>query len=162
MRSFYDELSRDAGDSELPYWVWRRWSGRDLESLPSLDGTLLKQAAFQMQRGKSCASDMLVAEMLFQLDDDVWEAIAQTFRMRMLNHVSEDEDEAWDEQVVQLLRKKVAPKTVKDFRPITILPMLQKLYSRVLLLLSGTKLDKLTALQFASGLTTKPTSAYMF
>ena len=91
---------------------------------------------FQLQKGKTCADDMLVAVMLHQLDDDIWDLLATVFEMRILNHVSESDDAAWELQMVNLLRKKSIPKTVKDFRPIAIMPVLQKLYSRVLLILS--------------------------
>ena len=39
--------------------------------------------------------------MLFILEDEVLEAIAEAFRLRLLNHPSEDGDPVWDEHVVQ-------------------------------------------------------------
>jgi hypothetical protein len=87
--------------------------------------------------------------MLFDLDHDVLNIIAGVFRARILNHATEDDNTSWDEFCVQLLQKKASAVTIKHFRPISIVPVLSKLYSRVLLLLAGTTIKQLKAPQFA-------------
>ena len=53
------------------------------------------------------------------------------------------------EHLVTLLQKKGFANRVKQFRPITVLPVLYKVYSRVLLLLTDGRLERLHAPQFA-------------
>ena len=102
-----------------------------------------------MPIGKTCASDYVVVEMLQQLDDDVLDTLARVFRLRLLNHESEDVESAWNEQVLNLIKKKATVEFIKDFRPITILPVLQKVYSLLLLGLTEGKCEGLVAPQFA-------------
>eukprot|EP00973_Karenia_brevis_P014522 1981641-Karenia_brevis.AAC.1 len=64
--------------------------------------------------------------MLFHLDDDVLDELAKACVLRLLNHSSEDDDDVWDEQVLTLIMKRPNAKHITDFRPIAILPVLQK------------------------------------
>ena len=87
--------------------------------------------------------------MLFELEDDVLETIAAAFRVRLLNNETEDSEQVWSQQLVILIQKKTRPVYLTDYRPIAIMAVLQKLYSRVLLLMSCGTLLHHKAPQFA-------------
>ena len=92
-----------------------------------------------MAPGKTCADDDIVAEMLYHLEDDVLDVLAKAFVLRLLNHISEDDDRVWDNQCLNLIKKRADAKFIKDFRPIAIIPVFQKLYSKLFLSSSATK-----------------------
>ena len=146
--SVYTALFNDLGDV-IPDWIHRRWCYRDLDRFQHIDGNYIRELIFQFQKNKTCAEDNIVVEMLFQIDTDVLDELACIFQLRLLNHISEDGDDSWDLQYLNLIRKKLNALFVKDFRPIAIIPVLQKLYSRLILNLTGGKCAKLLAPQFA-------------
>ena len=57
---------------------------------------LVKLAAFEFKKGKTSADDLIVAEMLLDLSDDIFGVLAAAFQLRLLNHTSEDDDVSWD------------------------------------------------------------------
>ena len=67
-----------------------------------------------MAAGKTCASDSVVAEMLQQLDNDIMDVLAVMFRLRILNHYSEDSEASWNDQVLNLVKKKVRVEFIND------------------------------------------------
>ena len=99
--------------------------------------------------GKTAAEDGIATEMLSASNDENFTTLAEIFRLRALNHATETEDPAWEEHVVNLILKKVAPKMPSDLRPIAILPVLLKVYCAVRLLLVERSFDKLSEWQFA-------------
>ena len=58
-------------------------------------------------------------------------------------------DELWRSHEVSLLAKITNAKMVKDFRPIAVLPVIYKLYSRVMNMPAATTCEKLVSAQFA-------------
>ncbi len=90
-----------------------------------------------------------MAEMLKHIDIDILHLIADAFRLRLLNHKSEDQEKVWDEIFINLIPKMRHPKTIRDFRPIAILPVLLKLYCKLLDYLVGDALCKTSSYQFA-------------
>lgn len=53
-----------------------------------------------------CTNDRVAIEMVIALDELVLDELAQCFRLRALNHASEDSDTVWDEYgVTQILRR---------------------------------------------------------
>jgi ribonuclease HI len=145
--TFYKKLF--TGTSSLPAWIWNRWQLKDLYTLPFFDGRNLSSLISALKAGKTCAEDQLVAEMLQNLDLDILHLIAEAFKLRILNHGSEIKEEAWNEVVLNLIPKKKRPRNIKQFRPIAILAVLQKLYIKVLDSLSEGKLKHTKAIQFA-------------
>ena len=69
-----------------------------------------------------------MAEMLRPLDDVALEAIATSFRWRILNVGGAAEDAVWDDMLAALLPKILKPVFVEQFRPIGLIPVLQKLF----------------------------------
>ena len=145
----YTALFLDPSGEDLPNWIYKRWKWVDLDAFREINGAFLKEIILGMAAGKTCASDLVVAEMLQQLDDDLLDVLAVMFRLRLLNHYSEDSEASWNDQVLNLVKKKVRVEFIKDFRPITILPVLEKVYAILLLKLTGGKCDLLEAPQFA-------------
>ena len=47
-----------------------------MKQFRSIDGALLKEIIMGMAMGKTCSDDLVVAEMLMQLDDDVLDVLA--------------------------------------------------------------------------------------
>ena len=135
----------------LPDWILKdSWSNDDLTPLPNIDGQMLKDALQRMSLGKSCHDDHLVVEMLRECDHSYFALLADVFRARLLNIPPHCDDEAWATHCISLVPKKSPGlRSVKQFRPIALLPTLYKLYSIVLGTLAGPNLRRLRAPQFA-------------
>ena len=134
---------------EVPNWIWENWDPKVLDEFPLLDRDLLRIALLRMARGKTCAEDKIVAEMLFCLSDEALDVIALSFRLRLLNTPDESSDQTWSHHVVSLIMKKANATAATDFRPIAILPVLYKWYSRVLMLLVPEQIQDISRFQFA-------------
>ena len=98
---------------------------------------LLKQGHSSLQSGKTCTDDHVIPEMLAELDDHSLQVLVGAFRLRLLNHESEYNDPVWDSHLACLIQKKIKPPTIKDYRGIAIIAVLQKMYSKELMLLAG-------------------------
>ena len=147
--SFYSNLFNGESDDDLPTWIWKRWSRSDLTAHEEINGRMVKELIFELGSCKTCADDHIVAEMLFQLGDDVIEELARAFIFRIINHETEDTDNVWATQSLNLIKKSAHAITIEEFRPIAIIAVLQKLYSKVLLRLTKGKCEQLDAPQFA-------------
>ena len=88
-----------------------------------------------MKLNKSCANDLVTAEMLMFLDEEAYDMLAEMFKLRLLNHFTENDEIAWRENVIQCILKKVDPTHANKLRPITVLPVIQKVYMAVVLAL---------------------------
>ena len=66
-----------------------------------------------------------------------------------MNHDSEFVDNIWDSCYANLIAKVSSPKDITQFRPIAILPVIYKLFSKVLLFLAKPRMRQLRAPQFA-------------
>ena len=136
IHEFYSDLLGEREDEPVPPWIYKNFKLSDLENLRCINGGLVKEGASQLKLGKTCSDDMVVEEMLRELSDKVYELIAQAFVMRITNHSTEDDEACWDEQLVVLVEKIRGGMRVKDFRPLGVLPVLQKVYLMVLQKLS--------------------------
>ena len=125
--SFYSGLFTFT-DPSVAEWIEARWNADVLQELLALNGTLIRMAALSCNKGKSCAEDHVVFEMVHALDQEFFDMLAYIFRFRLLNHFSEQSDAAWESNVITLLEKRVGASFIKDFRPITVLPVLYRLY----------------------------------
>ena len=86
----------------------------------------------RMKRGKTCASDNVVSEMLQALPFDGIVRLAELLDC-LLADASLPLPASWTELEAILLPKNGPPETWKDFRPITICPTLAKTWDSVLL-----------------------------
>ena len=81
-----------------------------------------------MATGKTCSKfDVVVAEMLMDLPEEVCGILAAVLEFRLLNHVSEDAEGISDVYEVTLLAKFYGAVRVQDFRPIAIWSVFLKL-----------------------------------
>ena len=63
----------------------------------------MKELIFELKPGKTCAEDLVVAEMLYHLDDDILDELAKAFVFRLLNHATEDEETMLEKQTLKFL-----------------------------------------------------------
>ena len=106
-----------------------RGESSELDGVQGLGCFLLRRAVQRLMRNNTCASDSVVAEMLQELDDDLLQELAHLFRGRLLNCEPCLTDSVWDADLLTPLRKSGFKNRVRDYRPITILPVRYKLYS---------------------------------
>ena len=153
IRDFYEHLLNTAEPDNFNYddlgWIFKSFSEADMDGFQKITGAMVQAAVATMKKGKTCGEDLIVTEMLEVLDEECFEVLALAFNFRLLNHLSESWDDCWDRHCVTLLRKRAQAHLAKDFRPIAVLPVLQKLYPKVLVIISGVKDVELVALQFA-------------
>ena len=87
--------------------------------------------------------------MLLELDEDILEEIALLFRDRLLNQ-DDCAWNVWEHHVVALIPKPNKDATlIKNLRPIAVLPVIYKWYSRCLGLLCQDELQKVSVFQTA-------------
>ena len=101
-----------------------------------------------MKKGRTAASDGVTVEMLSQLSDHHLGTLADAFSIRSASPV-ETGDSAptvpgWHKLASYLIPKKHPVRLFKDLRPITIIPVLRKLYLRLLLARMNIKLQEAT------------------
>ena len=109
----------------LPAWI------TDVGQCPHpdlflLDSSFIKNRIVQLARGKTAASDGSVLEMLAHLEPDILHGLAVLFRTRIIG--TDFDETLWDNFYANLIAKIQHPKNIKKFMPITIIPVLQKLY----------------------------------
>ena len=85
--------------------------------------------------------------MLIALPDEVLDIIAEAFVDNILNR-NEDKD-TWNICVAKLIAKVKRPKDITQFRPIAIIPVLAKVYSKVIWLLATPSMAPLKGNQCA-------------
>ena len=151
--NFYSKLYNGIAEPELPSWVFESWPDEELSYLPCLNNVVLKMLISEFANGKTGARDNIVSEMLAKIPDDILDIIVELFRLRILgrSHTkdTEDVDEAWDECVANLIEKVAVPLNISQFRSLALIPVLAKLYSKVLLYLAKPSLTPLGHCQFA-------------
>ena len=62
----------------------------------------VREAAGAFKKRTSCADDHLLREV----DEDIWETLANCFQFRLLNHRTEDHNMLWARQLVTMVQKK--------------------------------------------------------
>ena len=134
VKNFYDDCYGDPSSyAELPSWIWGRFAPSALSGLPRLDGYLIRTTLQRLPTGKTCSKyDIVVAEMIFSMPEELADMLAEIFRLRILNHRSEDEETLFDLHEATLIAKFFGAISVKDFRPIAVLSAFLKLYFLVL------------------------------
>ena len=85
----FEELFSDQ-DGVIPEWIWQRWSRSRISGLEPITDSTLQELVFEMASGSSCSSDSIVMETLYHLEDDILGEVAESYRFRLINHLSED------------------------------------------------------------------------
>ena len=128
----------DESNDVMPEWVMQEWEPCDLEGAGIVfSPELLRVVITKMSKGKTCAEDRLVLEMLIDLDEETLEFISAAFFQRLRNSPCSRNDPCWSHNLVQLIRKKARATSVVDYRPIAVVSVLYKVYSACLLLFVG-------------------------
>ena len=121
-----------------------------MSNLSALTPHLVRELAYKLKLGKTCSrTDMVVAEMLLAAPEAIFEVIADLFKLRLLHDQETDTDMVWDWHEVVLLAKVVDPRVIKQWRPISVLSVLYKLYSSTLSTLCNLRNYDLGEHQFA-------------
>lgn len=109
----------------------------DLAMLEPITPRLIRIGAESLAKGRTCHTDMIVAEMVLACDDDVLKCLAEIYEVRLLNQCDDEDKELWKDFEVKLIQKVKSSTNVKDFRSIAIIPILFKLYFQIINLLAG-------------------------
>ena len=143
---FFQQLLKE-DTSEIPAWIYRRWDACALEKLELVSEELLRTLLVTFKRGKTCADDSLVAEMLMSLDEESLQCVAEAFSLKLLN---EDDEATWDHHIVNLVATSFTEAINVDvYRPIAVIQVFYKLCSKTLDFLSKPLLRPLLNCQFA-------------
>lgn len=133
----------------LPKWIDNKWTFSDLLSFRPVCPTLLREAAETLKVGKTSHTDMIVAEMVLALDDQPLQILADIFVRKLLNRESEEDRLLWKRFEVKLIQKLAGSTKLTDFRSISIIPILFKLYFQVVHLLTEGVIGNPLTEQFA-------------
>ena len=119
-------------DFIIPEWVQDKFDGAQLYQLAMdiFDPEKPIEISSQMKTGTACSEDRVSIEMLRALDRDFFEVLSLAFRKRFLG--LDCDLTLWNEIVVTLVPKKAMPDSVNDFRPISVMPVLCKIYFKAL------------------------------
>jgi len=150
LNCFYSDLYNPPEIDPLPAWTDKVWS--QVECMVQgavITGHLVREESMALKVNKTCAEDRIVAEMIRGLDQEGFEEIAMSFQDRLRNTEQSKNDNTWNTHLVALVRKRVGALKLSQFRPIAILSVLYKLYSRCLLRLCKGKLDHCVGEQYA-------------
>ena len=106
--NFFRHLFGDANSSRtVPSWIYTVWSHEELSKFRRIDGYLLRECLNAMRGGKSCSEeDMVVAEMLFLLSEEVLDLLAELLKDRLMNRQGNDDNPVWSAHGVSLIAKK--------------------------------------------------------
>ncbi len=122
--AFYEDLYRSRQSKQVRANVGTR------KNLPKFSMEELKDSLKMMKRGKAKDSQGVVAEMLKDGGDDLLECILDMFN-DLLGPDSEP-SKTWKETKLVVIFKKGDPRMAANYRPIAIVPILYKLFSRMI------------------------------
>jgi hypothetical protein len=134
----FGDIFKDEADDHSTDWVWGEFSAAEI---PSISIDLLQRVVRNMKPGKTCARDMVVAEMMKHLPPIAFRKLAELFHC-ILRHVSTTQEAVVDDwlQVETILLKKLQlVKSPNELRGISILATLRKVLSATCILLAEKK-----------------------
>ncbi len=129
--SFYEDLFGGALD-DLPPWAHFRREPEEWEDIEDLNTQLMRSVLMDFSQGKTAATDLLVVEMLQALPDDVLAVIVICLKDRILNRQREEDRDVWDNAVANLIGKVAKPTKKSQYRLITIIAVLAKVYNKII------------------------------
>lgn len=135
IESFYIELC----NTDIPNWrQYCDWSSKAKDVPPILKAEV--QSAFDhMKKGKASGMDHLTVYILRMGGESVIHVLTKLFNRTMK---LEEIPTQWNESKVIILFKKGDVKDIKNYRPISLLPHVYKLFTRVILARIGKQLDE--------------------
>ena len=108
VQDFYTELFTDPSGNALPSWVDHKFGEADLANISQIDGDLVRSVILEFAKGKTCADDNVVIEMLQAFKSESMEAIAQAFKKRIMNRGKQEDKYIWAEHLVKLIKKRAS------------------------------------------------------
>ena len=99
-------------------------------TIPDITKDEIKDALKNMAKKKAPDRNGIVVEMLQAGSDVLLEVVAKTFNDVLHNSVMTPE--SWKLSIIKVLYKKGDPKLSDNYRPITLLPILYKVFSRMI------------------------------
>ena len=97
--------------------------------VPGVEPSEVRKQLRQMAKNKSADGSGLVVEMLQEAGDGVISLVADIFNDVLLRNYT---PEGWRRTRIKVLLKKGDARILDNYRPISILPILYKLFTRVL------------------------------
>ena len=146
LNNFFEHLFTESVKPRLPGYIILIWPRTHV---PLIDQASLRGIINGLPCNKSGGGDGLAAEVLKCLDPELLEILADCVHRRMCNERDARGSGIWSEVMVQLIPKLRGACYPRQYRPIALLPILYRLYSRILLHMTRGKLDQLAAPQFA-------------
>ena len=134
---YFEKLFTPPEPDHVPKWVCKKWSAWEAAMTQSfITVDMVRKAILSLADGRTCASDEVVAEMLKVLEAEELRELCCLFNLRLRNEGSAAADTLFQEFVVHLIRKKPHTCKISEFRPIAILSVVYKVYSKCLLKLA--------------------------
>lgn len=108
------------------------------EELPNINEDEIKKAINKMKNGKSPGSDEIIAEMIKQGGDVLVKEFKKLFNMCLEKNEIPKE---WDDAIIILIYKKGDKMDLNNYRPISLLSQIYKLFTSILTSRLEKKLD---------------------
>ncbi len=124
---FEQPFTSPAGAHSMPSLAIAPVSARE-EAHPQrsrVGGAIGSEAISRLKKGKTCADDLVVGEMLVALPYECLAPITNIFETRLLGNIPAKE---WEGQLIRTIPNIPNPTFRKDLRGISIVPALCKLY----------------------------------
>lgn len=99
------------------------------EEMPEIDMEELRKGLSQMKNGKAAGEDNILPEMLKESDTKVKQELVKLFNKCL---TEERIPEDWENAVVVLIYKKGDPTDLENYRPISLLSQIYKLFTRII------------------------------
>ena len=132
---FYGDLYRSRQEVNFPFPV-----GTIRSSLPQVSAQEVDDELKKMKRGKAGDRAGVVAEMLKKGGENFKELLAEMFTLVLKG--TWETPTSWMKSFVIVLHKKGDTKVPANYRPITLLPIIYKLFSRVICRRLRSKLEQ--------------------
>ncbi len=145
---YVDTSSPSSSSKVVPSWIARKWTSEECEPwLKYVTPYRLRTLVMRLKTGKTCSrDDMITAEMIQELPEEVFDDISELFKMRMRNVA---DDDAFTTYEIALLEKVVNPRRMREWRPISVISVMAKLYSLALAVVGGLADQTISEYQFA-------------
>ena len=117
-----EDTSED-NDPEMK-WIYERF-----EDIDEIEKQEIIHVLSRGKRGKSCSNDMMVWEMLWEGRDELIDILKDWVNRKIKNKIKKEEEA---EIAITLIPKFRGAQKAKDYRPIALIPVLEKMLGMIL------------------------------
>ena len=128
--SFYEALYQQKGEATAHTTPAPSATQRDTNPIPSFTPTELDKGIKQLKNGKAADSAGIVAEMIKQGGPRLRDVLLSLYNDVILP--DSPTPDQWKTANITVIHKAGDPKLPQNYRPITMIPMLYKLFARLL------------------------------